>query len=54
MTADQRIVLALHYSLDLAVPQVAAVLSVPEGTVKSRVHAGVERLRSTLAAEDKP
>ena len=53
LPADQRIALALHYALDLSVPQVAAVLSVPDGTVKSRIHAGVERLRATLAAEDK-
>jgi RNA polymerase sigma-70 factor (ECF subfamily) len=53
LPADQRIALALHYALDLSVPQVAAVLSVPEGTVKSRIHTGVERLRTVLAAEDK-
>ena len=52
LPADQRIALALHYALDLSVPQVAAVLSVPDGTVKSRIHAGVERLRAALAAED--
>ena len=52
LPADQRIALALHYALDLSVPQVAAALSVPEGTVKSRIHAGVERLRAVLAAED--
>ena len=51
---DHRIALALHYALDLSVPQVAAVLAVPDGTVKSRVHAGVERLRAVLAAEDRP
>ncbi len=49
---DQRIALALHYSLDLSVPQVASTLRLPEGTVKSRIHAGVERLRAALAAED--
>lgn len=49
---DQRIALALHYALDLSVPQVAAVLSVPDGTVKSRIHAGADRLRAALAAED--
>jgi RNA polymerase sigma-70 factor, ECF subfamily len=49
---DQRIALALHYALDLSVPQVAAVLSVRDGTVKSRIHAGMERLRAVLAAED--
>jgi RNA polymerase sigma-70 factor (ECF subfamily) len=53
LSPDQRIALALHYALDLSVPQVAAVLSVPDGTVKSRIHAGVERLRAALAAEDK-
>ena len=52
LPADQRIALALHYALDLSVPQVAAALSVPEGTVKSRIHAGIERLRAVLAAED--
>jgi RNA polymerase sigma-70 factor (ECF subfamily) len=52
LPADQRLTLALHYALDLSVPQVAAALSVPEGTVKSRIHAGVERLRAVLAAED--
>jgi RNA polymerase sigma-70 factor (ECF subfamily) len=53
LPADQRIALALHYALDLSVPQVAAALSVPDGTVKSRIHAGVERLRAVLAEEDK-
>jgi RNA polymerase sigma-70 factor, ECF subfamily len=52
LPADQRIALALHYTIDLSVPQVAAVLSVPDGTVKSRIHAGVERLRAALVAED--
>ena len=53
LPADQRIALALHYALDLSVPQVAAALSVPDGTVKSRIHAGVDRLRAALAAEDR-
>jgi RNA polymerase sigma-70 factor (ECF subfamily) len=53
LPVDQRIALALHYALDLSVPQVAAALSVPDGTVKSRIHAGIERLRAVLAAEDK-
>jgi RNA polymerase sigma-70 factor, ECF subfamily len=54
LPVDQRIALALHYALDLSVPQVAAVLSVPDGTVKSRVHAGIERMRAALISEDKP
>lgn len=51
---DQRIALVLHYALDLSVPQVAAALAVPEGTVKSRIHAGVERLRTALGSDDRP
>jgi RNA polymerase sigma factor (sigma-70 family) len=51
---DQRVALALHYALDLSVPQVAAAMSVPAGTVTSRIHAGVERLRAALASEDQP
>ena len=54
LPADQRIALALHYVLDLSVPEVAAVLSVAEGTIKSRIHAGVGRLRTALAAGDPP
>jgi RNA polymerase sigma-70 factor (ECF subfamily) len=53
LPAELRIVLALHYAIDLSVPQVAAALSLPEGTVKSRIHAGVDRLRAALAAEDR-
>jgi len=52
LPADQRIALALHYGLDLSVPEVAAVLSVAAGTIKSRIHAGVGHLRTALAAED--
>lgn len=52
LPGEQRIALALHYTFDLSVPQVAAVLSVPDGTVKSRIHAGVERLRAALTAEE--
>ncbi len=49
---DQRICLALHYTLDLAVPQVALVLGIPEGTAKSRIHAATVRMRAALAEGD--
>jgi RNA polymerase sigma-70 factor (ECF subfamily) len=52
LTADQRICLGLHYSLDLTVPQISQALSIPEGTVKSRVNAGMERLRAAIAEDD--
>lgn len=52
LTADQRICVGLHYSLDLSVPQISESLSIPEGTVKSRINAGMERLRAAIAADD--
>lgn len=35
---DQRLTVSLHYAEDLSVEEVAAVLNVPSGTVKSRLH----------------
>ena len=40
--------LALRYSLDLPVTAVAAAIGVPEGTVKSRLHAATARLSVAL------
>jgi RNA polymerase sigma-70 factor (ECF subfamily) len=42
----QREVAVFHYYLDLDVAQIASILSVPEGTVKSALH----RARRSLAA----
>lgn len=52
LSTDQRIAVVMHYVIDLSVPQIAAALSVREGTVKSRIHAGVERLREALVEDD--
>jgi RNA polymerase sigma-70 factor (ECF subfamily) len=52
LTVDQRVAVVLHYVVDLSVPQIATTLSAPEGTVKSRIHSGVERLRAALESED--
>jgi RNA polymerase sigma-70 factor (ECF subfamily) len=52
LSADQRIAVVLHHVLDLSVPQIAATLSVPEGTVKSRLHAGLVRMRAALVRDD--
>lgn len=49
LTFDQRAVLALHYAAGLALSEVAQVLGVPDGTVKSRLAAGLARLRAALA-----
>ena len=44
----QRQVLTLRFYADLPVRDIAAALNVPEGTVKSRLHAAVATLRERL------
>lgn len=46
---DLQITLELHYWEELTVNEVAAVLEVPAGTVKSRLHRAREQLRDRLA-----
>lgn len=48
LTADQRSVLALHYSLGLSIVEAADALGVPAGTAKSRLAAGLAVLRREL------
>jgi DNA-directed RNA polymerase specialized sigma24 family protein len=45
------VVLVLRFTDDLSVEQIAHVLGVPEGTVKSRLSRGTEALRAHLAAD---
>jgi len=42
---EQAVVVALRYYADLTVPEIAARLAIPEGTVKSRLHHALRRLR---------
>lgn len=44
-----REVVALHYTGGLSLRQVAEATGLPEGTVKSRLNAGLERLRRRLS-----
>ncbi len=44
----QRVVVVLHYLNDLSVAEIAAILEVPEGTVKSRLHYGRRALKASL------
>jgi len=48
---EQRAVIVLHFYLDLSMVQAAAVLDVPVGTAKSRLHRGLESLRASLGEE---
>ena len=49
-----RAVLLLRYQHDLTLEESAAILEIPIGTAKSRLHYGVTTLRKNLAAERKP
>jgi RNA polymerase sigma-70 factor (ECF subfamily) len=48
-----RLLLTLHHVWGLPVAETAEILGVPEGTVKSRVHYAMQRLRAGFDAEDR-
>jgi RNA polymerase sigma-70 factor (ECF subfamily) len=49
LTADERIVVVLRFWADLPLEGIAERLGWPLGTVKSRLHRALGRLRETLA-----
>ena len=49
---DQRLVLVLHYYLDLPLPEVASAIGIPVGTAKSRLARALTALRSVLGVPD--
>ena len=51
LTVQQRAVLVFHHYLGLALPEVAARIGIPLGTVKSRMHHAKRALRASLEAE---
>jgi RNA polymerase sigma-70 factor (ECF subfamily) len=53
LPVDQRVCVALHYSVDWSVPDIANALGIPEGTVKSRINAAMVRLRAAIAEADR-
>jgi len=48
-----RLLLTLHHVWALPVAETAELLGVPEGTVKSRVHYAMQRLRAAYDAEER-
>jgi RNA polymerase sigma-70 factor (ECF subfamily) len=52
LSAEQRTVLLLYFDLDLPQEDIARILRIGTGAVKSRLHRGVQRLRSLLDEED--
>ena len=47
---EHRVVLVLHHYLDLSVPEIADVLAVPTGTIKSRLHYAAQAMRAAVDA----
>lgn len=50
---EQRTTVALRFFQDLSIAQIAAVTGVPEGTVKSRLHSALHKLRNVLKESGK-
>jgi len=51
LTRDEQVLLALRFGEDRTVPEIAGVLGIPEGTVKSRLHGALAHMRAALDAE---
>lgn len=49
---DHAVVVVLRFYADLSVPQIAVRLGIAEGTVKSRLHHALRRLRSAVEHEE--
>jgi RNA polymerase sigma factor (sigma-70 family) len=47
-----RAIVVLHYFVGLALPEVAATLGIPVGTVKSRLHRALGDMRLAIATDD--
>ena len=48
---EHRVVLSMHDIEDYTLPELAQIMDVPLGTLKSRLHRARARLRELLAAE---
>ena len=52
MSAESRMLFSLRFEEELTVPEIAVVLSVPEGTVKSRLHVLTQTLKQKFNQYD--
>jgi RNA polymerase sigma factor (sigma-70 family) len=52
LTPDLRAVVVLRYFVDMPLAEIAEVMGIPPGTVRSRLHRAMGGLRSALVAED--
>lgn len=51
LSVDQRVVIVLHYLLDMTLEQVAETLDVPQGTVNSRLSRGMDSMRTAMGVD---
>jgi RNA polymerase sigma-70 factor (ECF subfamily) len=54
LSVEHRAVVVMHHYLDIPLDEVAQVLGVPAGTVRSRLHYAMRALRSALEADARP
>jgi RNA polymerase sigma-70 factor (ECF subfamily) len=54
LNADQRTVIVLQYYRDLSLPDIAELLQVPIGTVRSRAHYAKQVMRAAIEADLRP
>ncbi len=53
ISPEKRVVVVLYYLNDLSISEIAEILELPTGTVKSRLHYGRQALREYLGLEGK-
>lgn len=53
LSPDEQVVIAMRFHADLTVPAIAEALGIPAGTVKSRLHNAMGRLRAALLEADR-
>lgn len=54
LTPEQRSVIVLQYYRDLSLPDIAEILGLPLGTVRSRLHYAKRALRAAIEADERP
>lgn len=54
LSPEQREVIVLRYFSDLTVPEIAAAISIPEGTVKSRLSRALDKLYMMVTCAENP
>jgi RNA polymerase sigma-70 factor (ECF subfamily) len=52
LSSKHQEVIALRYFEDMSMADIAEILQKPEGTVKSALHRGIEKLREVMEAEE--